>query len=44
MKNKSVKEDQEEYKLSDFNLNRPEIIHKSMQVKPKYGREVLRNS
>ena len=39
MKNRSVKkvkEEQDDYKLSDFNLDSPEIIHKSMQVKSKY--------
>lgn len=36
MKNKPVKSNQEEYKLSDFDLDTPEIINESMQVKPKY--------
>jgi hypothetical protein len=36
MKNKSGKKEQEEYKLSDFNLDKPEIIDESMQVEPRY--------
>lgn len=36
MKNKSDKKGQEEYKLTDFNLDNPEIINESMQVEPKY--------
>ncbi len=36
MKNRSVKEDQEEYELSDFNLDKPEVIQKSMQITPIY--------
>ncbi len=36
MKNKSGKKEQEDYKLSDFDLDMPEVINESMQVKPKY--------
>ena len=39
MKNKSkkkVKTNQDNYNISDFDLNRPEIIKESMHVKPKY--------
>ena len=36
MKNKPVKKDQEDYELSDFNIDMPEIVNESMEVKPKY--------
>ena len=36
MKNKSVKKDKEDYELSDFNTDMPEIVNESMEVKPKY--------
>lgn len=35
-KNKPVKKDQENYELSDFNTDMPEIINDSMEVTPKY--------
>ena len=35
-KNKPVKKDQEDYELSDFNTDMPEIVNESMDVKPKY--------
>ena len=35
-KNKPVKKDQEDYELSDFNTDMPEIVNESMEVKPKY--------
>lgn len=36
MKNKQIKKNHEDYELSDFNIDMPEIISKSMEVKPKY--------
>ncbi len=36
MKNKSGKKEQEEYKLTDCNLDTPEIINESMEVEPRY--------
>ena len=36
MKNKSDKKEQEEYDLSDFDLDMPEIVDESMKVKSAY--------
>ncbi len=39
MKNKQGrkrKEDQESYKIKDFDLDQPEVVRESLQVKPKY--------
>ena len=36
MKNRAGKKDKEDYDLSDFNLDSPEVINESMQVKPQY--------
>ena len=30
------KEDQESYKIKDFDLDQPEVVRESLQVKPKY--------
>jgi len=30
------KEDQENYNIKDFDLDHPEVVRESMQVKPKY--------
>ena len=32
-----MNEDDEDYSLTDFDLNRPEVGRESMKVKPKYG-------
>ena len=35
-RNKKINEEKEEYSLEDFDLNHPEVVRESMQVKPKY--------
>jgi hypothetical protein len=35
--NRQERENQEKYQLNDFHLGSPEVIGKSMHVKPKYG-------
>ena len=35
-RNKEKDKDQEEYSLQDFDLERPEVVKESMEVKPKY--------
>jgi len=35
-RNKKINEEKDDYSLKEFDLNRPEVIRESMQVKPKY--------